>query len=125
MKRILTLILALQLALGLCSCGLKESYTEMGFRFVAEGETVITYFSDGFASDTGGVTFYNQSHEPVDVYINACDGSEEIVIEDVKDGPFWQRVEKNKEYVIGFRTDAEPGTEMEITIIDGDEVKMD
>lgn len=123
MKRILTLAAVLLIALGLCSCSLQKEITEMGFEFEAEGETVITYFSDGLASETGGFTFYNLSEEPVDVHINACDGSENIIIEDLEAGPCWQRVEKNKEYAIGFSTDAELGTEMEITIIDGDEVK--
>ncbi|MBP3383932.1 MAG: hypothetical protein J6M22_00535 [Firmicutes bacterium] len=97
----------------------------MGFGFKAEGPTVTTYFSDGLESKTGGFTFYNLSEEPVDVYINACDGSEKIVIEDLKEGPCWQRVEKNKEYAIGFRTDAPVGTEIELTIIDGDQVKFE
>ncbi len=125
MKRILTLIAISLIVLVFCSCGLKDEFTEMGFGFEAEGETVITYFADEIVSETGGFTFYNESPEPVDVHINACDGSEEIIIEDVKEGPVWQRVEKKKDYAIGFRTDAELGTEMEITIIDGDGVKAD
>ena len=124
MKKTMILIAALLLTLGLCSCGIQEEFTEMGFGFEAEGEGVITYFSDGLASETGGFTFYNLSEEPVNVHINACDGSDKILIEDLEAGPCWQRVEKNTEYVIGFSTDAEPGTEMEIKIIDGDEMKF-
>lgn len=125
MKKIKVLLIAIIMAMALCSCWIQDEYTEMGFGFEAEGSTVITYFSDGLASETGGFTFYNLSEEAVDVYINACDGSENILIEDLKEGPCWQRVEKKKDYVIGFRTDAPVGTEMEITIIDGDKVKAE
>lgn len=126
MKKILTLASAILITLGLCSCGLHEDFTEMGFGFEAEGSSVVTYFSDGLASETGGFTFYNESEVPVDVIINACDGSDSIVIEDLKGGcPCWQRVEKKKEYAIGFRTDAPVGTEIELTIIDGDKMKVD
>lgn len=123
MKKMIMILSVLIVAAGLCSCGLKDAYTEMGFGFEAEGKTVITYFADEIVSETGGFTFYNESPEPVDVHINACDGTEKITIEDLKEGPVWQRVDKNKEYAIGFSTDAPEGTEMSITIIDGDEVK--
>ena len=126
MRRILTILAALFIVFGMSSCGLQEDFTEMGFGFEAEGPTVTTYFSDGLESKTGGFTFYNMSDEAVDIYINACDGSENIVIEELKAGcPCWHRVEKKTAYAIGFRTDAPVGTEMEITIIDGNQMKAD
>ena len=49
MKKIKVLLIAMIVVLALCSCGIQDEYTEMGFGFEAEGSTVITYFSDGLA----------------------------------------------------------------------------
>ena len=124
-KLCIVVALIMTAAFAACGCGggiaLEKESSTWEFSTVAEDQNVTTFFDDSITSETGGFTVYNESGVPVDVYINSENGGESYLIEDIDYNVVWHSVEKGSSYTVGVRTDAEPGTEITISIIDGDE----
>lgn len=126
-------ILICAFSLILCSCTqLEDMEEEEMYRWdcnvICEQEStpdsyIITYSDVIFGADTGILTIQNQNDFDIKVHLFTNRENEKVIDIEAEGATVLHELEKEAEYNMGIHADVEEGTEIKITVYDGDASK--